>query len=115
MTDYDKIYSIYKVKRILLATGSVTPMIITTSKEKAKLEAVKLFAENYGMIHGQLMQITVTEYTIECASVKEYWDAMVNDHRSFEPTAVILLHNAEIDNRIQNEYTILSSDMLLKI
>ena len=115
MADYGNVYSVFEVTRITTATGQTMPMMVTTSKEKAKLEAVRLFAQNYSLIYGKLLKVTVTENVIGTDSFHEYLESAKNDHQDYESTAIVLLHNARIDNRVQNRYEILSSDMLLKI
>ena len=108
-------YSIYEVTTTEVTTGTQEVYGLTTCKEKAKLQAVKLFAEHYGMINADLRSVEVWESIIVPDSSLEVWESVMMDHSSIEMTATKLLHNAKIDHRIQQKYKILSSDMLRKI
>ena len=112
---YDREYSLYEVTITEIPTGKETQKILTSSKEKAKLNAIKYFAENYAFIISNLRKVEVTEHIIQSTDYIEYWDSIVNDHRDVELNALKLLHNAKCDNRVQNSYVIFSSNMLLKI
>ena len=108
-------YSIYEVKLIELALGKETVLCVTNSKEKAKLFAVKLFAQHYNFIMGELRKVEVIESNIVSDDWHDYWYSQIVDHQDIEPNALKLLHNAKCTERVQNTYMILSSDTLLNI
>ena len=108
-------YSIYEVKLIEIPLGRENVVCVTNSKEKAKLFAIKLFAENYSFIMGHLRKVEVFDNNIMTDEFVEYWYSQIIDHQDCEPNAVKLLHNARCTNKVQNTYMILSSDTLLNI
>ena len=110
-----KNYSIYEVTMTIIPTGKEERKILTTSKEKAKYETIKLFAENYTFIQAELRRVQLKEIIIEANDSFEYICSALNDHKDVETEATRLLHNAKCTDRIQNEYVIFKSDMLLKI
>ena len=108
-------YSIYEVKLLEIPLGRETVLCVTNSKEKAKLFAVKLFAEHYSFILAKLRKIEVIESIIETEDWTDYWYSQIVDHQDIEPNSLKLLHNARCLNKVQNNYMILSSDTLLNI
>ena len=108
-------YDIYEVKLIEIPLGRETTVCVTNSKEKAKLFAVKLFAEHYAFIMGKLKRVEVYDNSIETEQWSEYWYSQLVDHQDIEHNALKLLHNARCSNHVQNTYLILSSDTLLNI
>lgn len=108
-------YSIYEVVLTEIATGKINPVVLTNSKEKAKLRCLKIMCENYSFIMANLRRVEVIEYTVQTDEFTEWWYSQIIDHRDVEPEMVKLLHNAERSRRIQNKYVIFSSNTLLKI
>ena len=108
-------FSIYEVKLIDIPLGRDTVLCVTNSKEKAKLFAVKLFAEHYSFIMAKLRKIEVVESNIVTDVWTDYWYSQIIDHQDIEPNSVKLLHNARCSDKVQNTYLILSSDTLLNI
>lgn len=108
-------YSIYEVVLTELATGQTTQVVLTNSKEKAKLHCLKFMCENYSFIMANLRRVEVIEYTIQTDEFTEWWYSQIIDHRDVELEMVKLLHNAKCSHRIQNKYVIFSSNTLLKI
>ena len=111
----DNNYSIYEVTLTEVPTGKTKQVVLTNSKEKAKLLGMKKMCENYAFIMANLKKVEVIEHSVVTDSFTEYWMSQLIDHRDVEIQCIKLLHNAKVLNRIQNEYVIFSSNMLLNI